>query len=90
MEIVAVNDPAPVPSSVFVAKAIVGLGDVLHTTPFAVIGDPPSLMIVPPLVAAVAVMLLTAVVVNLGGPKVVKVTSEPYVMPLLFSPYALA
>jgi hypothetical protein len=72
-----VNDPNPVPSSVFVASAIVGFGDVLHTTPLAVIGEPPSLIIEPPLVAVVAVILLTAVVVSLGGPSVVKVTCVP-------------
>ena len=41
----------PVPLLVFVDRFIIGLGNVLHTTPFAVIPTPPSDRLNPPEVA---------------------------------------
>lgn len=42
--IVSVNAPVPPVWLVWVARAIVGLGDVLQTVPLAVTGKPPSLI----------------------------------------------
>ena len=58
--------PTPVPSVVLLAKTIVGVVVVLQQTPVAVIVAPPSLEIVPPELAVVLVMALTAVVVRVG------------------------
>jgi hypothetical protein len=56
--------PMPVPSTVL-GLAIVGTTTHQHT-PRAVIGEPPSEVIVPPLWADVGVMRLTAVVESIG------------------------
>ena len=63
---------------VLVVNAIVGEEVVLHTTPLAVIGLPPSLVIFPPLMAVVDVILVAAVVAAIvGGGRVVKLISVP-------------
>ena len=59
--------PLPVPSVVFVDKAMVGFADVLQQTPRAVMAAPPSAVILPPLVALVAVIDVTAIVVRVGN-----------------------
>ena len=60
-----VNEPIPLPS-VVCESLIVGLGLVLQQTPLAVIADPPSDVIFPPLSALVVVTFVTAVVVIVG------------------------
>src|SRR5437868_636585 len=55
--------PIPLPSFVLVVNAIVGLGEVAHTIPLAVIGAPPSDTIVPPLTAVLGATLLKLCVV---------------------------
>ena len=75
-----VNVPIPVPLVVLVGKAIVGFGVVLQQTPRAVTAAPPSVLIVPPLLAVVFVIAVTAVVVIMGMvdvDAVVKVESPP-------------
>ena len=69
----------PVPVSLEVLEsAIVGFWDILQHTPRAVTKEPPSLVIVPPLVAVVEVIAETAVVVSVGRvATVVKVNSLP-------------
>jgi hypothetical protein len=57
--------PVPVASEVLLF-AIVGLLEVLQQTPRAATDAPPSLLILPPLVAAVEVMEVIAVVVRVG------------------------
>lgn len=59
--------PLPVPSDVFVDKAIVGFAVVLQQTPRAVIAAPPLSVIFPPLVAVVFVIDDAAVVVSVGN-----------------------
>ena len=70
----------PVPSVVLVGKAMVGFAVVLQQTPRAVTAAPPSALMVPPLVAVVFVIAVTAVVVIVGmveGDAVVKTESPP-------------
>lgn len=64
--IALVKLPIPVPSVVLVDKAMVGFAVVLQQTPRAVTVAPPSLLMLPPLVAVVLVMAVTAVVVIVG------------------------
>ena len=54
--------PVPVPSVVFVVRAVVGFVVVPHTIPLALTADPPSDDMFPPLVAVVDAMELAAVV----------------------------
>ncbi len=61
-----IKTAVPVPSVVFVGKAIVGFGFVLQTTPLAITAAPPSLEIAPPLEAAVVVIDEALVVVIVG------------------------
>jgi hypothetical protein len=49
--ILLVKEPVPVPLEVFVESETVGSDVVPHTTPLAVIGEPPSALMFPPLVA---------------------------------------
>ena len=74
-----VNDPLPVPSTVLVVNAIVGLAVVLQQIPLAVMVAPPSEVMFPPDVAVVVVMLETTVVVSVGkvAPFVVNTLSAP-------------
>ena len=75
-----VNIPVPVPLIVLVDKAIVGFAVVLQQTPRTVTAAPPSLLILPPLVAVVFVIAVIAVVVITGIVEVdtvVKVESPP-------------
>ena len=58
--------PLPVPSVVWL-PLITGLGEMLQQTPRAVIAAPPLSVILPPLVAVVDVMDVTAVVVRVGN-----------------------
>ena len=55
--------PVPAPSVVLLS-AMVGAGPMLQQTPQAVTVEPPSEVTVPPLVAVVCAILLTADVVN--------------------------
>jgi hypothetical protein len=48
-----VKVPVPIPSVVFVESEMFGVGDVDQTTPLAVIADPPSEVIFPPVVTTV-------------------------------------
>ncbi len=57
LSILLMNEPFPVPSSVLLFSSV-GAVAVCHTTPRAVIGDPPSVVMLPPLVAVVWVMVL--------------------------------
>jgi hypothetical protein len=61
------------------AEGTVGFVDVPHTTPLAVIGEPPSAVMFPPLEAEVVVMELAATVVRVAKEPtdVVKVISAP-------------
>ena len=61
------------------AEGTVGFVDVPHTTPLAVIGEPPSAVMFPPLEAEVVVMELAALVVRVAKEPtdVVKVISAP-------------
>lgn len=61
-----VKVPAPLPSVVFVAIAVVGLGVVLQQMPRTVTVAPPSSVILPPLAAVVFVTDVAAVVVMVG------------------------
>jgi hypothetical protein len=76
-----VKTPIPVPSTVLVGKAIVGLGAVLHTTPLAVTGAPPSAVTSPPVVAVVVAIAVAGVVITVantaGIGKVVKLKTAP-------------
>ena len=75
-----VKVPIPVPSVVLVDKAMVGFSVVLQQTPRAVTAAPPSVLIVPPLLAVVLVMADMAVVVMVGMVEVdavVKTESPP-------------
>jgi hypothetical protein len=73
-----VNVPVPVPSVVFVVRAVVGFVAVPHTIPLAVTADPPSDDMFPPLVAVVDAMELAAVVAKVGATaSVVKLISAP-------------
>ena len=58
-----VNIPVPVPSVVLVDKAIVGLAVKLQQTPRAVTAAPPSVVMLPPLLAVVMVMAVVEAVV---------------------------
>jgi hypothetical protein len=70
--------PVPVPSVVFVVRAVVGFEVVPHTIPLALTADPPSVDMFPPLVAVVDAMELAAVVAaRVGVVKVVKLISAP-------------
>ena len=73
--------PVPVPSIVLVDKAMVGFAVVAQQTPRAVTVAPPSLDILPPLVAVVIVMAVVVAVVIVGNAVdvfvVVKVISLP-------------
>ncbi len=71
--------PVPLPSVVIPwLLVIVGFCVVLHTTPRTVTAKPPSEVILPPLIAVVAVILVTELVVNTGKPScVVKDCSSP-------------
>ena len=69
----------PMPSFVFVGKAIVGFIDVFQQTPFEVILTPPLSKIIPPLNALIDVTFVAAFVVKLAivGASVVKVLFAP-------------
>ena len=71
--------PVPVPLDVIpLLVSTVGFWLVLHTTPRAVTGAPPSEVMLPPLTADVAVMPVTPVVVKRVTPScVVKVSWLP-------------
>ena len=65
---------------------------VFQQTPLAVTVAPPSDVTLPPPVAVVWVMFVTAVVVTAGGFEIGKVVNEtwvPYAVPALFVAYAL-
>ena len=58
--------PVPVPLTVLVTNAVVGLALVLQHIPLAVMVAPPSDVMFPPDVAVIVVMLLIAFVVTVG------------------------
>ena len=58
--------PKPLPSVVLVLRVTVAPGTVLQHTPRAVIGDPPSVVILPPEIAVVSAIEVTNVVVIVG------------------------
>jgi hypothetical protein len=60
------KDPVPVPSTVL-KFAVVGFATVFQQTPRAVTAAPPSDVILPPLIAAVPVMVLAAEVLAITG-----------------------
>ena len=70
--ILLVKEPVPVPSDVFVesdtSKPV--LDEACHTTPLAVIGEPPSANMNPPLTAVEVVM-------DHGGVVAARVAKEP-------------
>jgi hypothetical protein len=75
-----VKIPVPVPLEVIpILLVIVGVCEVLHTTPRAVTAAPPSEVILPPVVAVVAVILviLFVVIVGIVGANVVNDFSLP-------------
>jgi hypothetical protein len=82
--------PVPVPSDVLLF-AIVGPVEILQQTPRTVTEAPPSLVMLPPLVAVVEVMEVIAVVVRVGieAARVEKFISFPYTVPLPLLKYAL-
>ncbi len=61
-----VKVPVPIPLFVLVVNAIVGFWFVLQTTPLAVIAAPPSLVILPPLLAVVEVIEEGVVVISVA------------------------
>ena len=63
--ILLANVPIPVPSVVWLS-VISGLADVFQQTPLAVTVAPPSELILPPLIAVVVVIDVTAPVVIVG------------------------
>jgi hypothetical protein len=65
--ILLVKEPVPVPSEVFVESETVGFDEVLHTTPLAVIGEPPSAVMFPPLVAVEEVIDVAVTVAKMVG-----------------------
>ena len=82
-----VKTPVPVPSDVFVDKAIVGFIDVDQTTPLFVTEAPPSDVTLPPDAAVVVVIDDITDVVTVGvdvDDVVVNVTSVPYEVPIAF------
>jgi hypothetical protein len=64
-EIALVKVPVPVPSEVLLF-AIVGPVAVPQQTPLAVTGDPPSEVMLPPLLKLLAVIRVASIVVNVG------------------------
>jgi hypothetical protein len=65
--ILLVKEPVPVPSEVLEAEGTVGFDEVLQTTPLAVIGEPPSAVMFPPLVAAEEVIAVAVTVAEMVG-----------------------
>ena len=61
-----IKTPEPVPS-VVLEPAVVGFWVVAQHTPRAVTAEPPSVVILPPLVAVVEVMAVKSVVVKTGA-----------------------
>jgi hypothetical protein len=79
--ILLVKEPVPVPSDVFVESDTFRpvLDEACHTTPLAVIGEPPSALMFPPLTAVEVVIGHAAVVVRVAKEPadVVKLISAP-------------
>ena len=71
--------PIPVPSSVTLLFAVVGLGEVFQHIPRSVVGTPPSPDTYPPLTAVVNVIEDTSLVAITGsvGGFVIKLISFP-------------
>jgi hypothetical protein len=65
--ILLVKEPVPVPLEVFVESETVGSDVVPHTTPLAVIGEPPSALMFPPLVAVEEVIDVAVTVAEMVG-----------------------
>ena len=77
MVLVKAPVPAGAPCAVLVAKSIMGLIAVFQTTPYWVALGTPREVMLPLPVAVVVPMEVTAWVVTVGGPGMVKVTSAP-------------
>jgi hypothetical protein len=77
--ILLVKEPVPVPSDVFVESDTFRVNEVFHTTPLAVIGEPPLAVMFPPLTAVEVVMEPAATVVRVAKEPadVVKLICEP-------------
>ena len=75
---------------VLVVKAMVGLGLILQQTPLEVMAAPPSLVMLPPLLALIAVIADKAVVLMVGKTtdKVEKLSWLPYAVPVDLVAYA--
>jgi hypothetical protein len=65
--ILLVKEPVPVPLEVLEVEGTVGFDEVLQTTPLAVIGEPPSAVMFPPLVAAEEVIDVAVTVAEMVG-----------------------
>jgi hypothetical protein len=65
--ILLVKEPVPVPLEVFVESETVGSDVVPHTTPLAVIGEPPSAVMFPPLTAVEEVIDVAVTVAEMVG-----------------------
>jgi hypothetical protein len=65
--ILLVKEPVPVPSEVLEAEGTVGFDEVLQTMPLAVIGEPPSAVMFPPLVAVEEVIDVAVTVAEMVG-----------------------
>ena len=75
--------PMPLPLVVWLSLTV-GFCEVLQHTPRAVTVAPPEAVTLPPQVAEVAVILLTALVVTVGVvSEVVKLRCSPYAVPAL-------
>jgi hypothetical protein len=64
--ILLVKEPVPVPSDVFVESDTFRVNEVFQTTPLAVIGEPPSAVMFPPLTAVEVVTEPAATVVRVA------------------------
>ena len=85
-----VNTPEPGPSVVLLS-AVVGFCNMAQQTPRTVTAPPPSLVILPPVLAVVPVIADAAVVEIEGSTaRAVIVTWLPYPVPALFVAYARA
>jgi hypothetical protein len=79
--IVEVKVPVPVPSVVFVLKDTVGPVLVDQTTPRAVIDAPPSTVMLPPLLASVAVIEPIDVVVKVAATAFTVMLPVAFILP---------
>ena len=81
----------PDPLFVFVLNAVVGLIFIPQTTPFAEIAAPPSLVMLPPLLALIVPIDEMVFVCTIGSDwlLITKILSAEYVVPEIFVAYDL-